>query len=481
MKDNFNSNKPENHEDDIQETGKFDRIDFSDNQEPSESKFDTEKFYARDAKYKEEKIGGYSHYSDYNQDELNEEESLDLDSRVQEDPADSFFAKDESPYRDNISTEDVERIVAKRAKENKTPWWKFLLSTILGGLLGVILLFAVGPAIAEYLGIETQPLDNSTFTISPEDDINAEVAVFEKVKDSVVGITTVVPTANNFLPIGSYSEGVGSGVIVSEDGYILTNSHVVSDGQAQTINVILDNQESYEGQLVWFEPEMDLAVVKVEAQGLKPVELGDSGAIRVGQKAIAIGNPLGLDLQSTLTSGFISGLDRSITMETGLTMDGLIQTDAAINSGNSGGALLNAQGQLIGINTAKASADNIGFAIPINTAKVVINRIETSASFEPVTLGVSAVGLDYYESVTGLESEVEDGLMVIEVVPGSAASQGGIQQGDIITSIDGVATNSMGILRTQLLAYEPGDQAELTIIRDNVSETINVVFSGQAI
>ena len=174
------------------------------------------------------------------------------------------------------------------------------------------------------------------------------------------GITTLVAKTNNFLPVESYAEGVGSGVIISEDGYILTNSHVVSDGKAENISVILANQESYEGSLVWHEPSMDLAIVKIEAKGLKPIELGDSDELVVGEKAIAIGNPLGMDLQSTLTSGYISGLDRSITISNGLAMDNLIQTDASINSGNSGGALINSKGQLIGINTAKASADNIG-------------------------------------------------------------------------------------------------------------------------
>lgn len=445
----------------------------------NESDFNTEKFYVNDERYKKDKLNSYSHYSDYNKEE---DKQCKYDNYAEDgsDPAEDFFDKDKKVYSNTMDSKDVEKMVDKKIKKNKTPCWKFLLAALIGALLGAAIVYVAGNMIVESPS-QTETGQVESLNISPTDEVNVEVAVNEKCKDSVVGITTVVMAQNHFFPIQSYAEGVGSGVIVSEDGYILTNSHVVSDGKAEHINVILSNQENYDGELVWFEPEMDLAVVKIEADGLQPVELGDSDELLVGEKAIAIGNPLGMDLQSTLTSGYISGLDRSITMETGLSMDGLIQTDAAINSGNSGGALLNAQGQLIGINTAKASADNIGFAIPINTAKVVIERIQTSDSFEPVTLGVSAINLDYYEGITGNETEAENGIIVMEVMPGSSADDAGIQQGDIITHVDGVEIGSMGQLRTQLLAYYPADTAEFEIVRDNLSETVTVKFSGDLI
>lgn len=449
------------------ETGRFTRPGPS--EDKSYSNFDTEKFYGLDEEYKKEKRDSYSYYSDYNKDKE--------ESNNQEDPADEFFASEEKYFTDGLTSEDVEKIYDAKAKKSKMGIGKFLLASLLGAILG---LGIFGLANYYFMPNKETPATEQSLSIQPTGEENVEEAVYEKAKDSVVGITTVVPTQASLFNMGGYMEGVGSGVIVSEDGYILTNSHVVSDGKAENINVVLQNQESYEGKLVWYEPEMDLAVVKIEAEGLTPVELADSDQLKVGQKAIAIGNPLGMDLQSTLTSGYISGLDRSLTMENGNTMDGLVQTDAAINSGNSGGALLDSQGRLIGINTAKASADNIGFAIPINTAMVVIERIEKSPDFEPVKLGVSTLNLDYIKSFTKEEFSTDFGIMVMEVVNGSPADRAGIQKGDIITSINGIDVKSNGILRTQLLAFVPGDEASIEVMRGNEKVEVNVKFvSGE--
>ncbi len=464
----------------------------SDNDNDNESRFNTEKFYVNDEKYKKDKLNSYSHYSDYtesfemhkddnNHKNTSNEENKENNSYENEEnnPADEFFSKEEHVYSDNLNTKDVEKIIDQRVKKSGFSWWKFVLAIVIGAIIGILLMYSLGPKL---IG-DNEPVNNTgenNIVISPSDDITVEAAVNKKCKDSVVGITTLIARTNNFLPIESYAEGVGSGVIISEDGYILTNSHVVSDGKAEDVSVILANQESYEGELVWYEPTMDLAIVKIEAEGLKPMELGDSDKLMVGEKAIAIGNPLGMDLQSTLTSGYISGLDRSITVSNGLSMDNLIQTDASINSGNSGGALINAQGQLIGINTAKASADNIGFAIPINTAKVIVERVKTTDSFEPVLMGIRSVDVKYYENITGTETQADDGIVIIEVVPGSAADRAGLEQGDIITHIDGVKVTSMGVLRTQLLAYQPGDKATLDVIKGNLSEKVEISFTGDA-
>lgn len=463
----------------------------SDNYNDNESRFNTEKFYVNDEKYKKDKLNSYSHYSDYTEsfemhkDDINKDKNTSKEENnsyenEENDPADEFFSKDERVYSDNLNTKDVEKIIDERVKKSGFSWLKFVLATIIGTIIGILLMYSLGPKLIGDNGDVNNAKENN-IVISPSDDITVEAAVNEKCKDSVVGITTLIARTNNFSPIESYAEGVGSGVIISEDGYILTNSHVVSDGKAENISVILANQESYEGELVWYEPTMDLAIVKIEAAGLKPMELGDSDQLMVGEKAIAIGNPLGMDLQSTLTSGYISGLDRSITVSNGLSMDNLIQTDASINSGNSGGALINAQGQLIGINTAKASADNIGFAIPINTAKVIVERVKTTDSFEPVLMGIRSVDVKYYENITGTETQADDGIVIIEVVPGSAADRAGLKQGDIITHIDGVKVTSMGVLRTQLLAYQPGDKATLDVIKGNLSEKVEISFTGDAV
>ena len=168
------------------------------------------------------------------------------------------------------------------------------------------------------------------------------------------------------------STGVGTGIIVDSNGYILTNSHVISDGQAKTVNVLFSDGSTIDGEVYWYDSQLDLAIVKVNKTGLTAAELGDSDKVQIGDISIAIGNPYGLDLAGTVTQGIISGLDRTIETEQG-TMTGLLQTDASINSGNSGGPLLNQNGQVIGVNTAKASqGEGLGFAIPINTAKPIV-------------------------------------------------------------------------------------------------------------
>lgn len=216
---------------------------------------------------------------------------------------------------------------------------------------------------------------SSQIVVSNEKGTNVYQAVSEKAKPSVVGITTTTLSSDNTFSMPTESTGVGTGIIVDSNGYILTNSHVISDGQAKTVNVLFSDGSTIDGEVYWYDSQLDLAIVKVNKTGLTAAELGDSDKVQIGDISVAIGNPYGLDLAGTVTQGIISGLDRTIsTSET--TMTGLIQTDASINSGNSGGPLLNSSGQVIGINTAKASeGEGLGFAIPINTAKPIIESI----------------------------------------------------------------------------------------------------------
>src|SRR5699024_7889293 len=224
---------------------------------------------------------------------------------------------------------------------------------------------------------------------SGEEDLSMESAVVKKSIDSVVGVTTKTEQTQMsiFGTQTGYVEGVGSGSIVSADGYILTNSHVVDDGEAEEINVLLNDGKSMPAKLVWNDTTLDLAIIKVDGEDLPEIEFGDSDEMEVGSRVVAIGNPLGLQLQSTVTSGIISGLNRTVSFETGASMEGLMQTDAAINSGNSGGPLLNSEGQLIGINTAKAgNSDGIGFAIPSNLAKKIVDKVVETGDFKSVYL-----------------------------------------------------------------------------------------------
>lgn len=320
----------------------------------------------------------------------------------------------------------------------------------------------------------------SNINITTDNETTVENAVAAKAIPSIVGITTITQGSSNPFIFGSqnYMEAVGSGVIVSSDGYILTNSHVVNSGNAESVKVLLSTGEEQEADVLWADPTLDLAVIKIESAGLPAIEFGDATTVTVGDKAIAIGNPLGLDLQSTLTSGFISGLNRSITLQDGNIMDGLIQTDAAINSGNSGGALLNAKGQLIGINTARpTSADGIGFAIPVSTVQPIVDKIVADGTFEPLYLGITGYNAALASQLGMLSEEVQNGVIVREVVAGSPAAAADIRPGDIITAIDDKPVESMNTLKTILLGYKAGDTAHFTLRRSGEENSLDVTFS----
>src|SRR5699024_11096503 len=258
--------------------------------------------------------------------------------------------------------------------------------------------------------------------------------------------------------------GTGSGVIIKEDGYILTNSHVVSDGKAQSIKVLFDDGESSDAELLWNDSILDLAIIKAHRTGLTPITLGDSDLVEVGDKAIAIGNPLGLELQSTLTSGYISGKNRNIKITGGIEMSGLLQTDASINPGNSGGALLNAKGELIGINTAKIQGtDGIGFAIPINTAKPIVDSVIKTGNYESIQLGLAAADIASFQAMTGQEVGVEKGVVITNIEPDSIAEQTGLETGDVITKLGKTPIDNMGNLKKELMKYTVGDETEITV------------------
>ena len=377
--------------------------------------------------------------------------------------------------RDDDNTRNIVREEIIKNKP-KFPWLRTIAIALLFSVLSSGITALVMKGSLEKTSGASKNGTNSNYTINTKDEVNTENAVAAKVIPSVVGIQTANKT-NDIFSQERYVEGVGSGVVVSEDGYILTNSHVISNGQADAIQVVFSDKETIEGKVVWYDESLDLAIVKVEKNGLTTVEMGDSDKVAVGDKAIAIGNPLGLDLQSTLTSGYISGLNRSITLETQSTMDGLIQTDAAINGGNSGGALLNSKGELIGINTAKASAgEGIGFAIPINTAKSIVDGIKENGSFQPVLLGIQGTELEYYEKSFKIDTGAENGAVVMKVEDGSPAAKAGIEVGDVITEINSKKIDGMNNLRKLLLDYKVGDTVEVKIIRNGKEKKIDLKF-----
>lgn len=305
---------------------------------------------------------------------------------------------------------------------------------------------------------------------------NVYHAVTDKAMPSVVGITTTTIDNNNIFAIPTQSQGVGTGVIVDANGYILTNSHVVSDGKASDVNVLFNDGSTSQGKVLWNDSNLDLAMVKVDKKGLTPAELGNSDDVRTGDISIAIGNPLGLEFQKSVTQGIISGLDRTIKTEKS-NMTGLMQTDASINPGNSGGPLLNEKGQVIGINTAKASqAEGLGFAIPINTAKPIVEQIIKNGNFEKVTLGISGIDLQMFEASTGTDLAAEDGVYVAEVVNNSAAQKAGIQAGDVIVKVGNDKVSTMSDLNKALYQYSLGDKSEITVNRGGKEVKLQVNF-----
>lgn len=357
-----------------------------------------------------------------------------------------------------------------------------LIGAIIGGFVVYFLLVAPQSNKKEISENKTQveTRQDNTKPIDIKENESMESVVVKKSIDSVVGINTVskVTRQSFFGPQSGYVEGIGSGSIVSEDGYIVTNSHVVSDGEAKEINVLFNNGETAPAELVWNDASLDLAIIKVASdnKNLKAIDIGDSDEIGVGDRVVAIGNPLGFNLQSTVTSGIISGLNRSVSFNTGVQMDGLMQTDAAINSGNSGGALLNSRGQLIGINTAKAgNSDGIGFAIPINTVKPVIDKIRENGKFDSVYLGITGQSLDYLRKLQYLKDDIKakSGIYVVSVFTDDST----IKEGDVIKEIDGKPVKDMAALKKLLLAYNIGDTVKLTIERDGKEEEINFKFT----
>ena len=289
--------------------------------------------------------------------------------------------------------------------------------------------------------------------------------------NSTVGITTSVTT--NFWGYQSTSAASGSGFIISDDGYILTNFHVIED--SDSISVSMYNGDSYEADLIGYDESNDIAVLKIEAEGLAPVILGDSDNLNVGDSVVAIGNPLG-ELTFTLTSGAISAKDREVTFSNNMSMN-LLQTDCAINSGNSGGALFNLYGEVIGVTNAKystsssssASIDNIGFAIPINSIMNIVESIIEKGYISKPYIGISVLDISAETQSYGIPA----GAAIQAVSEDGPAAQAGLQKGDVITAVDGKTMTSKELVsyigeasvgqEMVFSIYRQGEELEITV------------------
>jgi S1-C subfamily serine protease len=317
------------------------------------------------------------------------------------------------------------------------------------------------------------------------------ITVYRKNIASVVNITSRVMTFDFFYGLVP-QEGQGSGFVIDKDGHILTNYHVIAE--ARQVEVTLHNRKKYKATIVGTDKSHDLAIVQIKAPDLQPMTLGDSANLQVGQKVYAIGNPFGL--AGTLTRGIVSSI-RQVQEPDGLVIEEAIQTDAAINPGNSGGPLLNWHGQVIGINTMIASSvgqsAGIGFAIPINTAKAVVNDLVTLGRVRRPALGVRTIPIDS-EIADELGLAADYGLLIVQAVSGGSADRAGLRGGteraylgntpimiggDLIVAIDGEKVESQQILAQIMNKHRAGDTVKVTIFRGKKQQEISVVL-GEA-
>ena len=390
---------------------------------------------------------------------------------------------------DNFSNEYGEINFVMREPVKKPKRKKSFLSYIALALVAAIMGGLAGSYVTSYkLNVLAQEeaskssINAQEVNINLTDDVYFAVAVAEKSQKTVVGITTETERQINTFwgPQMRTEQSMGSGFIVDSKGYILTNSHVVGDGKYKNITVSLIDGTKEVGQVLWYDTTLDLAVVKINKTGLPVAELGDSDKLLVGEPAVAIGNPMTLDLERTVTQGIISGLNRSIVFENGTVIEPLLQTDASINSGNSGGPLFNAKGQVIGINTAKMmTAEGLGFAIPINTAKPIVEQIISDGSFSTVYVGISGMAVETYERGYGIDLIADYGVIIIETMKNSPASEAGLQPNDVITAIDGHKIEDMDDLKRRLYNYRDGDKSEFTILRNGEEQNIVLTLKNR--
>ena len=283
-------------------------------------------------------------------------------------------------------------------------------------------------------------------------------------------------------PRENIRRGSGSGVIIRPDGYIVTNNHVVAN--ATEVKVTLNNNKTYDATVVGTDPATDVALIKIEEKNLPVLQFADSDKLRLGEWVLAIGSPLGEQLRSTITAGIVSAKGRSMPSDDGeFRIESFIQTDAAVNPGNSGGALVNKTGELVGINTAIVSTTGsytgYSFAVPSNIVKKVVSDLIDFGSVKRATLGVTMSRIDE-KTARDLKLDSLDGVLIHEVLPGSAAQKAGVKEGDILTAIDSTLIKTPAELQEKVNGFHPGDKAVLKVLRDGKEHELKVTFQEGA-
>ncbi|MDU2063228.1 MAG: trypsin-like peptidase domain-containing protein [Sporomusaceae bacterium] len=353
----------------------------------------------------------------------------------------------------------------------------YVIVALIGIIVGASLMVGCGSFFSKPGAQNNAPSSNlnavKAADLSPARN-TAIVKAAQMVAPAVVGITNKAYARDIINRKVLVEQGQGSGVIIDANGYIATNNHVVEG--AQEIVVSLADGRTFPGKVLGTDPATDLAVVKIEATNLPVAALGDSDSLLVGEPAIAIGNPLGLEFQGSVTVGVISALNRSL--EIGERKFKLIQTDAAINPGNSGGALVNADGVVIGINSAKISVsgvEGIGFSIPINTARPILQSLIEKGRVIRAYLGVGVLDKNTAPRY-GYTLNIDAGIYVANVTQNGPAAKAGIRQGDIITKVAGSPVNSVPDLRSVLDNQAIGSTVDVEIVRNNQTRTVSVLM-----
>jgi len=323
------------------------------------------------------------------------------------------------------------------------------------------------PIITENVNLEQAELPIKNGIIIDDSEQSSNIST-----SAVVGIAVEKRYGNKWTQKLGNEWSIGSGFIVDSTGYIVTNYHVIGNTESE-VYITLYGGDTVKGRTVWANSDLDLAIVKIEVAGLPYMKLGDSTNITIGELVYAIGNPLGFEFQRTVTSGIVSGTNRSINLN-GTYMEDLIQTDASINSGNSGGPLVNKKGEVIGINTIKVeSAEGIGFAIPVNQIKPIIESFKETGEFKEIELGIKCYDK---EMISSIDSEVRlaTGIYIYDVKKGSLAEIYGIKENDILLSIENQEIETICQLREILYSKKVGEIITITILRDNIPMNVQI-------
>lgn len=355
-----------------------------------------------------------------------------------------------------------------------------LCCALLGGVVGGGVAYYAGNRPGETsVNVSSRPATQVSVNTVDGKNAMSDAEVYAAGVNSVVSINVTGTSGTNFFGQAVQTASAGSGFILTKDGYIVTNYHVVKDGE--TVKVTLYSGDEYEAKYVGGDEDYDIAVIKVEAADLQPVTLGDSGSLNVGDHVLAIGNPLG-ELTFSMSGGMVSCVNRAINVDG--TPFNMIQTDASINPGNSGGPLFNQYGEVVGIVSAKYSStgnesvEGLGFAIPINDVFAMIQDIMTNGyvTNKPY-LGVTA-GTMTKQMAAQYRYDVTSGVFIYSVEEDSAADQAGLKMGDVITKVDGTAITSMEDLTVAKKQYSAGDTCTLTVYREGQETTVELTWGA---